>query len=67
VGERLSAVNHWAHSLECGPLSLVAAALTLPHARRAQPAPSLRRFRIGFFRVTIANDPAAAAARRETR
>src|SRR5439155_1727119 len=46
---------------------LVGAALTVLQARRTQAAASLRRRRVALLRVPVAHDPAAVAARRETR
>src|SRR5438876_257506 len=46
---------------------LVGPALTVPEARRAQTAASLRRFRMALLRMPVADDATAAAARREAR
>src|SRR5205823_6444113 len=46
---------------------LVGAALTVLPARRTQAAAPLRRRRVALPRVPVAHDPAAVAARRETR
>src|SRR6266436_164701 len=46
---------------------LVAPAFTVPHTRRTQPAFPLRRLRVALLRVTVADDPAAAAAWRQAR
>src|SRR4029077_15079729 len=45
---------------------LVGAALTVFEARSAQAPASLRRIRATLFRMSVADHPAAAAARRET-
>jgi len=46
---------------------LLGAALTVLQARRTQAAASLRRRRVALLCVPVAHDPAAVAARRETR
>src|SRR6266702_1666875 len=46
---------------------LVGPALTVLEARRAQPAAALRRLSVALLRVAVADDPAAAAARRQAR
>src|SRR2546428_595805 len=45
---------------------LVGSALTVPQALRAQTAAPLGRIRVALLRVPVADDPPAAAARRET-
>src|SRR5438477_6972211 len=62
--DRLAAARALRHLVHAH--RLVGAALTVPQARRAQTAASLGRIRVALLRVPVADDPPAAAARRET-
>src|SRR6266849_1768193 len=63
--DRLAAARALRHLVHAH--RLVGPALTVAQARRAQTAASLRRLRMAPLRVAVAEDPAAAAARREAR
>src|SRR6266566_3690784 len=63
--DRLAAARALRHLVHAH--RLVGPALTVLEARRAQPAAALRRVWVALLRVAVADDPAAAAARREAR
>src|SRR3989454_11836266 len=63
--DRLAAARALRHLVHAH--RLVGAALTVPQARRAQTAAAFRRIRVALLGVTVADDPPAAAAGRETR
>src|SRR2546425_12979491 len=62
--DRLAAARALRHLVHAH--RLVGSALTVPQARRAQTAASLRRVRAALLGVPVADDPPAAAAGRET-
>src|SRR3989442_2397444 len=62
--DRLAAARALRHLVHAH--RLVGSALTVPQALRAQTAASLGRIRVALLRVPVADDPPAAAARRET-
>src|SRR2546427_12878438 len=63
--DRLAAARALRHLVHAH--RFVGPALTVPQARGAQPAASLRRLCVALLRVPVADDAAAAAARREAR
>src|SRR5256712_8110886 len=63
--DRLAATRTLRHLVHAH--RFVGPALTVPQARGTQPAASLRRLRVALLGVPVADDAAAAAARREAR
>src|SRR2546426_2165455 len=63
--DRLAAARALRHLVHAH--RLVGPAFTVPQARRAQTTASLRRGCVALLRVPVADDPAAAAARRQAR
>src|SRR3989442_7581559 len=61
--DRLAAAGALRHLVHAH--RLVGPTFTVPQARRAQTTAALRRLRVALLRMSVADDPAAAAARRE--